>query len=371
MDHAWIAGKPAALDALLTEAATLLDKSRHPLIAGLGTDVAGAARRSRWRNATGAVIDHMNSRALLRDLDVMRSSGVMLTTPSEAQTRADTLLLVGPGLSRDLAGNGATIAGQTAAVAKERRCRAPHLLAMPRRRFGAGASAAATIETIGKEPGSTGATRSRCVRALPAGRWARPRFLETAGSGLEGLKTARFGVAVWSAATLDALAIEMICGLVNDLNATTRFSALPLAPADNAMGVLQACGWTDRISACAPDLGADLPNMILGFSTAGRLVDSCETDCVLWISAYRADCAADGDAAADDRADAAGMRAFAHRHAFISRSAAPASITPQCSIWPPPARCGSRGDAAERHDLRSRRDCPHRIRLADAGERSC
>ena len=51
------------------------------------------------------------------------------------------------------------------------------------------------------------------------------------------LKRARFGVAIWSAAELDRLTIEMLCGLVNDLNEGTRFSGLPLASADNAPAV--------------------------------------------------------------------------------------------------------------------------------------
>jgi formylmethanofuran dehydrogenase subunit B len=42
MNHAWIAGKPAALETAIAEAAKLLGASRYPLIAGLGTDVAGA-----------------------------------------------------------------------------------------------------------------------------------------------------------------------------------------------------------------------------------------------------------------------------------------------------------------------------------------
>ena len=42
MHHAWIDGKPAALSTAITAAARLLDKSRQPLIAGLGTDIAGA-----------------------------------------------------------------------------------------------------------------------------------------------------------------------------------------------------------------------------------------------------------------------------------------------------------------------------------------
>ena len=42
MEQAWIAGEPASLDAAIVEAAKLLASSRYPLIAGLGTDVAGA-----------------------------------------------------------------------------------------------------------------------------------------------------------------------------------------------------------------------------------------------------------------------------------------------------------------------------------------
>ncbi|MGB6540860.1 MAG: formylmethanofuran dehydrogenase, partial [Xanthobacteraceae bacterium] len=98
MGHAWVAGKPAALDTAIAEAAKLLAASRFPLIAGLGTDVAGARAAIALAKRTGAVIDHMSSEALLRDLDVMRSSGVMLTTPLEARVRADTLLLAGPEL---------------------------------------------------------------------------------------------------------------------------------------------------------------------------------------------------------------------------------------------------------------------------------
>jgi formylmethanofuran dehydrogenase subunit B len=101
------------------------------------------------------------------------------------------------------------------------------------------------------------------------------------------LKAARFGVAIWSAATLDALTIEMICGLLNDLNAATRFCGLPLAPADNAVGVLQACGWTTGFpmrSAFGRGFAAHDPWLFDG----ERLVDGGETDCVLWISAYRA-----------------------------------------------------------------------------------
>src|SRR6185437_14446277 len=57
------------------------------------------------------------------------------------------------------------------------------------------------------------------------------------------VKGARFGVAVWTAASLGALEIEMLHGLVRELNESTRFSTLPLAAPDNGAGVLASCGW--------------------------------------------------------------------------------------------------------------------------------
>src|SRR2546426_1277674 len=98
MADAWIDGRPVALRAAATEAAKLLKASRLPLVAGLGTDVDGARAAIGLAAQLGGVIDHMHSQALLRDLDVAREAGMMVTTPNEAALRADTLLMVGPGL---------------------------------------------------------------------------------------------------------------------------------------------------------------------------------------------------------------------------------------------------------------------------------
>ena len=96
MDHAWIDGRPVELEAACAEAARLLERSRLPVIAGLGTDVAGARAAVRLAQRIGAVIDHMHADALVHDLDVVRDAGMMTTTASEARLRADLLLVVGP-----------------------------------------------------------------------------------------------------------------------------------------------------------------------------------------------------------------------------------------------------------------------------------
>lgn len=281
MYHAWIAGKPAALEAAIDEAAKRLDLSRQPLIAGLGTDVAGARAALALAQRIGAVIDHMHAGAVLRDLDVMRSSGVVLTTPGETRIRADTLLLVGPGFTE-------TWPEWLDRVVGKRECERRFIWLCPGSEFATLASLGENAEAVGKDPRDLPALLSS-LRARVAGRPTAKTVLSSKKLDeiSSALKAARFGVAIWSAAALDALTIEMICSLVNDLNAATRFCALPLTPADNAGGVLQTCGWVTGFP-MRTGFGRGFVAHDPWLFDGDRLVDSGETDCVLWISAYRA-----------------------------------------------------------------------------------
>ena len=95
MAKAWIDGRPAGLEDALGQAAKLLAASRCALVTGLGTDIAGARAAIELADRIGAVVDHMNSDALLRDLAVVREAGLIVTTANEARLRADLLVLVG------------------------------------------------------------------------------------------------------------------------------------------------------------------------------------------------------------------------------------------------------------------------------------
>jgi formylmethanofuran dehydrogenase subunit B len=279
MDHAWIDGRRVELDAACAEAARLLQQSRLPVIAGLGTDVAGARAVIALAQRAGGVIDHMHAEALLHDLDVMRDAGMMTTTASEARLRADVLLLIASlpddALPHLLSAKPAT---------RERTI----IWLCPGRTAQRGAMFAGKMQAIGRSPDQL-PTLLAALRATVAGRPVGPAPVgaKAIRSVADQLKAARFGTAVWSAATLDALTIEMLCGLVKDLNANTRFSGLPLPPEDNALGVLQVCGWMSSLpprSGFARGIAEHDPWRF----DARRLVESGEADCVLWISAYRA-----------------------------------------------------------------------------------
>jgi len=284
MGQAWIDGAPAALSTAVATAARLLDASRQPLIAGLGTDIAGARAAIALAQRIGAAVDHMNADALLRDLDVMRETGVMLTTANETRLRADTLLLVGPSLIEAWNELPRHLFGATGVPDGPGEMDRRIFWLCPGRHSGIADKPTIIGRDVGELPQLLAALRAR-LKGRCAGKIgvSAPLLDELAGA----LKAARFGVAVWSAAELDALAIEMLCGIVNDLNAMTRFSGLPLAPGDNAIGVQQVCGWMTGFPV-RTGFGRSYPDHDPWQYRAARLVDSGEADCVLWIAAYRA-----------------------------------------------------------------------------------
>jgi formylmethanofuran dehydrogenase subunit B len=99
------------------------------------------------------------------------------------------------------------------------------------------------------------------------------------------LLQAKFGVALWSAAELEPLAIEAIHGLVRDLNETTRFSTLSAPAPDHGLGVSQVCGWMTGFPLRTGFVGGAPVHDPWRYD-ARRLVASGETDCLIWVSAF-------------------------------------------------------------------------------------
>src|SRR5450631_1367240 len=100
MGEARINGKPVSLAAAAERAAEILSAARLPVIAGLGTDVAGARASILLAERLRGAYDHMYSARIFADLDVLRQAGLMFTTPSEARLRADVLLFIGKDLTK-------------------------------------------------------------------------------------------------------------------------------------------------------------------------------------------------------------------------------------------------------------------------------
>jgi formylmethanofuran dehydrogenase subunit B len=257
-------GTPASLTEATRAAAALLAGSRSAVVAGVGTDVAGTRASIALARAVGACIDHMDGDAVFANLDVMRRAGWIVTTPLQVRARADTVLLVGDGLEAAWPEMAERLGLEVA----------PTLVGGARRVLRLGSGAVGGLAAL---------------RALVAGR--RITLDEAAAEPLRvlagELAAARFGVVVWSAAALDTLAIEMLCGLIDDLNKKTRFAGLPLVPGNGAEGVVQTAAWSTGFPIRTGFAGADPLHDPWRFD-AGRLVASGEADAAVWVSALSA-----------------------------------------------------------------------------------
>jgi formylmethanofuran dehydrogenase subunit B len=281
---AWIADKAVTLDSAAMEAARLLRASRMPVVAGLATDVAGARAAIILAEKLHGAYDHAASDAVLRDLAVMRQAGLMITTATELRARADCVLMVGAGLAADWPDMlDRLVLDAPARFDAEHAQRTIIRLGAGRNEATAGVSLdiAATASVLPQTVA--------CLRAQVAGRATHPsnRIAAQLEDAATRLKVARFGVAVWSADSLDVLTIEMLAGLIRDLNQVTRFSGLPLAAPMNGNGVLQTSAWMTGFP-MRTGFGRGFPEHDSWRFDATRMVETGEADIALWISAFGA-----------------------------------------------------------------------------------
>ena len=280
MSEAWVNGKAAPLDQAVAAAAALLRASRSPVIAGMGADMAGTRAAILFAEKLGAAFDHMHAGPLIADLDVLRSAGAMLTTPNEARLRADTVLLVGaraagyaglprllapahPGLSLQAGARRVICVGPVKPAFKEAHPIKVSAAQLP-------ALIAALLCALRGKPFGAAPLAAGKIKALAAS-----------------LQQAKFGVALWSAEDFadDPMLPFLLTDLVAALNDTTRFSALPLAPASNGAGVVQTAAWMTGFP-MRTSFARGYPEHDPWRFDAARMARAGESDAALWISAY-------------------------------------------------------------------------------------
>jgi formylmethanofuran dehydrogenase subunit B len=283
--RAWIEGAPCPLDEAIEAAASRLRRSRQAVFAGLGCDIEGARMVVRLARLAGAAIDHLAGTGYGHLVEVARDAGMFLTTPGEARVRADTILIVGQGAF----GAGSEFLGRLLETA-------PKLAGIdhPRGVIWLGGKQRPNFHSPRVKfasipvPASRIAALLAALRARLAGRptGAAPLSAARLDAILEKLRQAKFGVAIWSSADLEPLAVETLAGLVRDLNQGTRFSCLPIGDGDNAAGVAMALTWLTGFPSNIGFARGEADHDPWRFDAA-RLALSGEADLALWISAYR------------------------------------------------------------------------------------
>lgn len=282
MGEARINGKPVSLAAAAERAAEILSAARLPVIAGLGTDVAGARASILLAERLRGAYDHMYSARIFADLDVMRQAGLMFTTPNEARLRADVFLFIGKDLTKIWPEMMERL--KPAELPPFELAREPRkLLWIAPGRGGAKVDGLAiqTLDTSDLHATLAGLRARAGGRAVNCAKGTLRKLDEFAGV----LKNARFGVAVWGGDGLDSLSIEMLHGLILDLNKTTRFTGLPLGASANATGVVQTSGWMTGFPV-RTSFGRGFPEHDTWRFDSTRMIESGEADAALWISAH-------------------------------------------------------------------------------------
>ena len=278
--NARIEGEAASLEEAVERAAAVLSAGRAPVVAGLGADVAGVRAALKLAEHLRAAVGHRSGPALARDIAVLSETGLMFATPIEAGRRADTVLLLGDLAAR--AGWLGEVFGRDGAPART-------VVSL-----GASANAVAAIGAAGAPLSveAKGVGLRDLLLALKARVGGRPvdaarldrSGLRALDKAAKALAAAKYGVVAWDAADLDGLAVEAAAGLVRDLNAATRYAAVPFPGDDNAAGAVLACAWTTGFP---PPLG--FPGGIVTHDPwrfdVDRMVASGEADAALWISA--------------------------------------------------------------------------------------
>lgn len=281
-ERAWVDGKPVSPVEATRAAVALLAASRSAVVAGLGTDIAGTRAAVALAEKIGASIDHMDADAVFTDLDVMRRAGWIVTTPLQTRVRADTVLLVGDGLLDAWPEMPQRLGLDAPLPLGGGTRRLFHLHANFR------VMTAPAFAQLGATSGGESLLPTLAVlRALAAGR---ATSLDDATAAplrrlAAALAEARFGVAIWSAATLEPLAVEMLCGLIDDVNRKTRFAGLALASPNGAEGVAHTAAWLSGFPIRTGFAGTKPLHDPWRFD-ARRLIASGEADVAIWISAF-------------------------------------------------------------------------------------
>lgn len=272
---AWVKGGATDAEAAIDAAVALLRAARTPVVAGLSAELSATRAAYRLAEAIGASMDPAGSVSLYAELGPLSRSGGLATTPSEAVGRADAVLIVGNApwdrpIVQEIA---ESVPSRGRASGSDRT-----ILSLGGTRNGATRHVAYPAESGGL------AVAVAHLRAFVKGHLAG----EDAYADLaKRLLSAQFGVVLYDAAELGEPGVEMLQGLIKDLNDTTRFFALGLADPFQGRALTQLAAWTTgqppRVG-----FGRHLPEHDPWRFDSARQIAAGEADAALWLASLPA-----------------------------------------------------------------------------------
>lgn len=290
-----VGGKDIDLKSAIIKAREILSLSKHPLIAGLGTDVQGMRAVMNLAEKSGATIDHMNSKSSMRNLLVMQNSGWQVTTLTEVRNRVDLLLVVGtdivsyfPRFFERNIWNEASMFGQDTST------REVVYLGGNNIDTSAGTSPKGIKPTVIPCDNAQLPEVLAVLRTLVAGK----TLVATTVAGIavadltklaDRLKAAKYSVVAWTGSALDfphsELTIQNITGLVEKLNQTTRSSGLPMGGNEGDVGAYNTSSWISGYP-FRSSYRREFPDYEPYLYSTERMLAEQEADALFWINSY-------------------------------------------------------------------------------------
>lgn len=258
---AWVKGGATDADGAVTAAAAILSAARAPVFAGLNAEVAAIRAAYRLAGRIGASVDSLGSAATYAELGALARVGAMTATPAEVFGRADVVLVVGDGPL------------ETPYVERLR-------TTQPSR--GRAAGAPRDVLHLTGTPSLPVAVAA--LRAHARGHLDGDAGLLAIARALSG---ARYGAVLYEPGEVGAPGIEMLQGMVVDLNEATRCFTLALSGADQDRAALQVSAWTTG-QAIRTGFGRRVPEHDPWRFDAERLAASGEADAALWLASLAA-----------------------------------------------------------------------------------
>lgn len=292
-----IGGKSVTYDNAVAEAARLISAARLPVFGGLGTDVDGMRAVMSIADKACGVVGHAFSEGQYRNYRVLQSGGWVTTTLTEARNRADLFVFLGsdihklhPRFFERIVCNEKSMFSdnppkrtvifigegldQSAAVGS----RIGEVITLPCKADRIGEVMAA-VRAMAKGAPVHGDTIGGLPRAQVEDLLAR-------------CKAASYGVMVWAPPSLTFanadLTVQAAAEFIKELNLTQRFAGLSLGGNEGAVTAGAVCAWQSgfplRVSFASgkPDYDPERYGIM-------RLIESKETDLLVWIASYSTD----------------------------------------------------------------------------------
>lgn len=252
-------GREATWEEALQRAGALLRQARHPLFHGLIGDLLDSRAALGMADHFGGSIDHLHGDAIARNLRIYQQSGWQVSSMGEVRNRADLVLLIGdapeeiyPRLREKLLGDAERLHRDTAPVVQRLDHQCLDLLAIVRARL------------AGKPVQAESASSDELVKQIAdadypvfvIGRLPEPQA---------------------------ELIVRTCAGLVRDINETRRSALLMLGAGEGDTSAQLSAAWHNGfgIRTCH---AKGYPEQDLQMQAADRLLQSGETDLLVWFS---------------------------------------------------------------------------------------